>query len=143
MTEKQNEKKLPNVTYFTMPSKTEDHHRPSCCPMNIIRKHGGIPPSTRQMQYGDFSEITGYDEALSKIYEVDDKFSQLPDTIKSRFNYNPSNMFEFLMDEQNYDEALDLGLIQPKESTNENYQESNGTQGVNSNNVDQDNNIDS
>lgn len=63
-------------------------------------------------QYGDFSQITDYAGALNQIIEMEDQFRNLPSKVRNRFKNDPQALLSFLDDDKNYDEAIELGLIE-------------------------------
>lgn len=74
--------------------------------------YGTIPPLT-----GDFSNYpTDYHTAQNLIIEAQDVFMQLPSDQRARFDNNPGNFLDFIHNDSNYDEAVNLGYIFPKES---------------------------
>ena len=66
--------------------------------------------------YGDVSDLGGLQEAIMKVQEADDLFSQFPAEIRAKFENDPVNLVSFLEDPENYDEALKLGIVNPKPS---------------------------
>jgi phage internal scaffolding protein len=61
--------------------------------------------------YGDFSGVTDYHSALNKINATMDDFMALPAQLRVRFGHDPVQLLEFLENDQNRDEAIQLGLI--------------------------------
>lgn len=68
-------------------------------------------PGTRQPIFGDFTEIPDYQGALDMIDRADAAFMSLPSKVRDRFHNNPQEIFDFLNDEKNRTEAIELGLI--------------------------------
>lgn len=62
-------------------------------------------------KYGDFTGITDYASAVIQLREASETFMQLPSSIRKRFGNDPGNLIEFLGDENNRSEAIELGLI--------------------------------
>lgn len=62
-------------------------------------------------QYGDFSNVDDYHSALIKVRLADSAFAELPAQIRRRFANDPGLMSEFVSDQANYKEALEMGLI--------------------------------
>lgn len=86
---------------------------------NIIDKFArGVVPwtNTKRPQYGDFSEVTSYQDALNLVIDTNEKFDSLPAKIRSRFGNDPQQLLEFMNDAANYEEAVKLGIIEPSRS---------------------------
>lgn len=60
---------------------------------------------------GDFSQVQDYDQALNAINAMNEEFAELPSHIRNKFENNPQKLVEFIGDNNNYDEAVELGLI--------------------------------
>lgn len=65
----------------------------------------------------DLTEFSGMElrDAMDRIEEAKQAFGNLPATIRSRFNNNPAEMWEFLNNPLNGEEAVTLGLLQKRE----------------------------
>lgn len=75
-------------------------------------KDGSIPPMALNPRYfGDFENVPDFREALDNIREANDRFAMLPADIRSRFNNNPLDLFAFVENPANDDEAVRLGLL--------------------------------
>jgi phage internal scaffolding protein len=74
---------------------------------------GILPVSPVSPQYGDFSGIGDYHSAMNAVMNMHDEFMTLPPAIRSRFDNDPEELFDFLSNEDNREEAIKLGLIQP------------------------------
>ena len=61
--------------------------------------------------YGDFSEIPDFVTYNNAVCEAKEKFDMLPTNVRERFGYSPEKLFTFLLDENNKDEAIKLGLV--------------------------------
>jgi len=103
------------------PSKTQQHMENDCNMNNIIAKYRktGILVSEngtdRRPQYGDFTTVPTYQEALDIINHGNEMFAQLPPQVRRRFDNDPVELLRFVGNESNYDEAVRLGLMAPKE----------------------------
>ena len=89
---------------------------------NILRQFnvtGLLPEAPLSPRYGDFTGIVDYHSALNAVIAAEDGFMALPADIRSRFANDPENLIKFLDDESNKDEAIKLGLIDPKIIENE------------------------
>lgn len=89
------------------------------CDINLIidRAQRGMQPSFVNEgvpQFGDFSDVSDYQSAFNQVLAAQEQFEQLPSSVRERFQNDPAKLFEFLGSEANYDEAVKLGLVQPK-----------------------------
>lgn len=62
-------------------------------------------------EYGDFSDVGDYQDAMNRMVEAREAFDAVPARIRERFSNDPSRLLNFLHDESNRDEAVRLGLI--------------------------------
>ena len=74
---------------------------------------GILPTAPVSPQYGDFSGISDYQSALNAVIDAQDEFMSLPANLRSRFENDPVNLINFLSNEENRQEAIELGLIEP------------------------------
>lgn len=82
--------------------------------MTKWQRTGGIPPNTLPLQYGDFTNVASYQEALQQIMDAEDAFASLPSNIRKRFNHDARQFVEFMDHAENTDEAIKLGLAEPR-----------------------------
>lgn len=87
----------------------------SCNPALIYAKYmrTGLMTNVRQgeLTYGDFSNAVDYHDAVFKSQQAQEDFLQLPADIRIRFDNDPGQLIDFLNDNNNYDEAVKLGLV--------------------------------
>nr|AVQ10222.1 minor capsid protein [Gokushovirinae environmental samples] len=65
---------------------------------------------------GDFSGIFDFQSAMNTLAQAKNEFMSLPAKIRNRFSNDPAQLLDFVADKDNYDEAVKLGFIQPKET---------------------------
>jgi phage internal scaffolding protein len=96
------------------PSLAQQHMKDEC-DINVIIERFGVtgelPNAPVSPQYGDFSGVTDYHSALNIINATMDDFMALPAKLRVRFDHDPVKLLEFLQNDQNRDEAMQLGLI--------------------------------
>jgi len=84
------------------------------CDINRImarhRKTGLVRQRTDRPQYGDFSNVGDYQNALNTITTANAMFAELAAPIRERFNNNPQAFLDFCEDPDNQAEAIDLGI---------------------------------
>lgn len=85
------------------------------CDINTILERFGVTgelPSARAVpQYFDATGITDYHSAMNQVVQAQTAFAELPAKIRSRFENDPGRLIEFLDDENNRKEAIELGLV--------------------------------
>lgn len=82
----------------------------------IVRRFGltgRLPDDVRLPQYGDFTGITDYREALHAVMAADEAFMKLPAELRGRFHNDPQAFLVFCSDEKNREELGRLGLLKP------------------------------
>lgn len=96
-------------------SRTQQSFKEECDVNVIMRKYektGLITHVSKvQGQYGDFSSIGDYQEALDKLSVAQDAFLDMPAKLRARFGNDPGQLIEFINNKENYEEAVKLGLI--------------------------------
>lgn len=60
--------------------------------------------------YGDFSNPVDYQTALNQVKAAQADFDGLPSSIRKRMDNNPALLLDFLSNEENNAEAIELGL---------------------------------
>lgn len=72
-------------------------------------------------RFDDFSNIdpSDYMHAQNILVNAREQFNALPAEIRERFNYDPALLLKFVSDEANYDEAVKLGIVIPKETSDD------------------------
>lgn len=96
------------------PSLAQQHMKEECDINTILEKYGitgQLPQTTITPQYGDFSGVSDYHTALNTINSTMEEFMSLPAKLRARFNHDPNELVNFLFDEANRSEAIQLGLI--------------------------------
>lgn len=108
---------------FTEKTKTQQHFKEQCDINKIMTKFkrtGLLPQVQRIPLYGDFSGVESYQEAVNKIKKVEEVFGTLPAAVRDRFKNDPSELIDFVQNEANRAEAIELGLIEAPAQKTEN-----------------------
>jgi phage internal scaffolding protein len=96
------------------PSLAQQHMKDEC-DINVIVERFGVtgkfPVSPIEPSYGDFSGVSDYHDALNRIKASDAAFMALPAKIRAKFDHDPNALLQFLQNEENRDEAIQIGLI--------------------------------
>lgn len=87
------------------------------CDINVLVARfgitdGAIPPAVADPRfYGDFSDVVDFRDALDRTRAAQEHFDALPASIRERFLNDPLRLYEFVSQESNADEAVELGLL--------------------------------
>lgn len=90
------------------------------CNINEImakyRKTGMITHINKhQGNFGDFSNVGEYKDALEKVMRAQESFDSIPAELRSKFGNDPAELIEFLSDPKNNEDAYKFGLkIRPQ-----------------------------
>jgi phage internal scaffolding protein len=104
-------------------SMTQQSHAAAADVRNIIKQYDrtGLIANVNKgvAQYGDYSEINEYAEALNMVREANESFQQIPSHIREQFGNNPGVFFEFATDPKNKEKMIELGLAKPDQTVRE------------------------
>lgn len=81
---------------------------------NIVNRWlqtGEVYAPRQRPEYGDFTNATDYLTAVNKVNDAQQAFAELPSRIRSKFKNDPFELIEFLDDEANHPEAVELGIL--------------------------------
>jgi len=96
------------------PSLAQQHMKDEC-DINVIVERfgvtGQIPVAPLEPSYGDFSGVGDYHSALNAIKAADEAFMALPAKIRAKFDHDPNALLNYLQNEENREEAIQIGLI--------------------------------
>lgn len=100
-------------------SLTQQHQKEEA-DINVIVKRfgltGQLPQNVRMPQYGDFTNIGSYQEALNSVMAAESAFMSMPADVRTRFDNDPEKFVAFCIDPANLEEAEKLGLTAPKKT---------------------------
>jgi phage internal scaffolding protein len=98
------------------PSLAQQQFREECDINTIMERFGRtgelIAP-VRMPQYGDFDGVNDYHSAMNAIVDAQQNFDALPAKLRARFSNDPAEFIDFCMNEENREEAIRLGLVEP------------------------------
>lgn len=101
---------------FTGPGRTKQSFRDECDINNIMGKfqRTGLLEAVNKNQprYGDVPAMD-FRQAVENIRLADEMFSEMPSNVRKRFENDPGAFLAFIQNADNYDEAVELGLIVP------------------------------
>ncbi len=96
------------------PSLAQQHMKDEC-DINVIVERfgvtGRIPVTAIEPSYGDFSGVSDYHDALNRIKAADEAFMALPAKVRAKFDHDPNALLQFLQNDDNRNEAIEIGLI--------------------------------
>ena len=108
-------RKYPRVqTIIEGESLTHQQFKDQCDRHLIVSRYlktGHLPTTQKQPFYGDFSNVSSYQDALDVVSRGEEMFNALPSTIRGRFNNDPVELINFVEDPRNFSEAIRLGLL--------------------------------
>jgi len=100
-------------------SRAKQSMKDECDINNILRQYQktGVINHVRDNpgQYVDLPEVPDYQEALNIVIAAGEAFDSLPGSVRQRFNNDAATFLEFMDEENNYDESVELGLREPEE----------------------------
>lgn len=101
-------------TVNEMPSKTDQSQKKSCDVNEIIAKYKRTGQVTHlaknRGQYADVAEIPDLLTATVQVQKAQESFNSLPAHIRKRFQNNPIEFVNFMVDPENIEESVRLGL---------------------------------
>jgi len=111
-------------TEFKNDGKTQQHFRDSVDVNKILKNYDRTGQITHlaktQPRYGDFSSGMTYHEAYDQVLAAQDSFDRLPAELRLRMGNDPGILLEFIHDEENFEEAVKLGLVEDRRPPVEN-----------------------
>ncbi|AXL14980.1 internal scaffolding protein [Microviridae sp.] len=101
-------------------SLTQQSHAAAADVRNIIKQYDrtGLIANVNKgiAQYGDYSEINEYAEALNMVRDAEQSFQEVPSHIREQFNNNAGLFFEFATDPKNSEKMIEMGLAKAPET---------------------------
>lgn len=103
---------------FPKEGRTKQSEAASCDINRLVKQYettgqmnhvNSLPP-----KFGDFSEVGTFHEGMLLMKEAERAFMGQPAELRKRFHNDPGELIDFLGDEENLEEARDLGLVEPE-----------------------------
>lgn len=97
-------------------SLTQQHHA-EAADVNVLAQRFGLDkkplPTVPQNPawYGDFSNVPDLRTALEITNDAKNRFMALPPKLRARFQNSPAELWGFIQDPDNWEEAVRLGLL--------------------------------
>lgn len=101
---------------FTEPSRTQqqfaDEADINILVENALRTGDTSVFTPPDMDYLDLSDVGDYQASLDYLNDINENFRELPATIRAKFNNNPAEYADFVVNPANLDECVELGILQ-------------------------------
>ena len=102
---------------FVQPSQAIQSEKEGTTIDYYLRKYAstgilGNPESAMNMQFGDFTDAPDFETAQNRVVQASMYFDNLPAKLRERFGNDVREMMAFLSKEENYEEAVKLGLLE-------------------------------
>lgn len=95
-------------------SMTQQQFKRECDINHLLRKYQktGMLEHVNKFQgdYSDLCDVPDYHTAMNKIVSANNAFNMLPSSVRKRFSNDPAQFLQFVSDESNSDEMIELGL---------------------------------
>ena len=105
-----------DISFKGVESMTQASDLPTTSIRRLIRQGMPLPrPEDVGAVYGDFSSAQDYQSMMDTLVQAQEAFDGLPADIRDYFANDPAQLIEFVNDEKNLEEAVELGLVEPKE----------------------------
>lgn len=95
-------------------SRTQQQFKDECDINTIVKRFGlgyEMPEGVRMPTYGDFTGIDNFHDACAAIAQAHESFDQLPAHVRAHFNNDTGRFVDFIGDDKNRDQAIQLGLV--------------------------------
>jgi len=100
--------------------RTKQSSKDECDINKILKRYaktGQLPDLIKQNpQYGDFSSVPQYQDALNIVAHANEQFSSLSSNVRSRFHNDPAQFLAFTSDPKNVPEMISLGLVTERDA---------------------------
>lgn len=75
--------------------------------VNHVNQYGG--------QYADMPNQSDFHEAMNLVTSAQQMFADLPAGVRDKFKNDPGEFLDFMSDEENLPEMVEMGLVGPEE----------------------------
>lgn len=87
--------------------------------VNVIvakyQKTGAITHHSKYAERYGYATSSDFKEAMDLVAEGQSMFEALPSSLRDKFNGSPEQFLDFVQDPENVHEAVELGLLDPRE----------------------------
>lgn len=106
------------ATYDDTPSMTDQSQADETDVNNIMAKYmkTGQWPGQPLLTHADIADLPDFFEAMQVTTRAQTAFNELPALLRERFNNSPEQMYNWLGNPRNKEEAMELGLLAPQKA---------------------------
>lgn len=101
-------------------TRTKQSFKEECDINNIVRKFqadGQLPYNVKENpQYGDYSAVPSYQEAMNIVRDAEDRFNALPAMLRKRFDNDPGQFIEFVNNPDNVNTLKEFKMLDLSEA---------------------------
>ncbi|AXL14694.1 internal scaffolding protein [Microviridae sp.] len=110
------------VTFTTSgQSRTQQHMAAECDINNIMRKYqktGLIDHVNEHVgDYGNFIGFEDYQTSMQAIKAAEAAFMTIPSSVRAKFDNDPAKFLNFVQNEENLEEMVEMGLARRENTT--------------------------
>lgn len=125
----------PGIDCSKDPGATKQNFKDECDIDKILERGartGFYPVVNNPGRYADVSEVTDYQQALQVVSNAQSAFMALDAKVRKKFDNDPVKFLQFMNDEKNIEEMVELGLATSEQLTKKATagQSSEGSKGV-------------
>lgn len=77
-------------------------------------KTGEAPQVIDLPRHGDFTQVNDFQTAMNILVHAQGEFMKLPAKLRARFENDPQQFHDFVLDDNNRDELIKMGLRKPR-----------------------------
>lgn len=104
------------MTFDPAEARTQQSFKDECDPNKIMERFvhtGTMPLPTIEPRYGNIIGVDMHD-LLNQVADAEEAFEALPAKLRDRFSNDPQAFVEFVLDPDNLDELVKMGLAEKK-----------------------------
>lgn len=99
------------------PTRAQQHMKDECDINFMVERFsrtGEIPVPPVVPAQVDYDDVFDFQSAMNVVIAGERAFDSLPAKIRKEFDNDPGRFLQFLSKDENYDEAVRLGVLEPK-----------------------------
>lgn len=101
------------------PSMTQQSFKNECDINRIVgqyKKHGVITHLNNSKENYGVAPSHSFHEAMNIVIQAQEMFDSLPSQLRKEFSNDPANFLEFVENPENYDDLIELGLVDKRDN---------------------------
>lgn len=95
---------------FEKPSLVDPQYKDECTVEGIINRYGVLPDPKVIPVGADVSDYGDFADCMNRVNDALAKFDSMPAAIRARFGNDPKSFYAFVLDPENTEECVKLGL---------------------------------